>query len=40
MDKARECIRIGRRIGHTMELVDIGGGLPANKLTKEIVDAL
>lgn len=40
MDKARECIRIGRRIGHSMELVDIGGGLPANKLTKEIVDAL
>lgn len=40
MDKARECIRIGRRMGHTMELVDIGGGLPANKLTKEIVDAL
>lgn len=40
MDKARECIRIGRRMGHPMEVIDIGGGLPADKLTKEIVDAL
>jgi len=40
VEKARECIRIGRRVGHTMEIVDIGGGLPADELSHDLVDAL
>jgi hypothetical protein len=27
-------------MGHPMEMIDIGGGLPADNLTKEVIDAL
>ncbi len=40
MQKARECIKIGRSIGHSMEILDIGGGLPADTIHQEIIDAL
>lgn len=40
VEKARECVRIGRQMGHPMELIDIGGGLAADDLGKEVVDAL
>lgn len=30
LEKARDCIKLGRQMGHPMELVDIGGGLPAD----------
>jgi len=29
---ARECIRVGRKYGHTMEILDLGGGFPSNDL--------
>lgn len=33
---ARECMRIGRQIGHKMELLDIGGGFPQGDLADNI----
>jgi hypothetical protein len=37
MNKARECIIIGRSIGHPMDIIDIGGGLPADKLGDDVL---
>lgn len=37
---ARECIKIGREVGHSMEIMDIGGGLPADKLDKSLMETL
>jgi len=28
VDLARKCIEIGRTLGHKMEIMDVGGGLP------------
>lgn len=36
VDLARECMRIGRLLGHSMELLDIGGGFPSGDLPDNI----
>jgi ornithine decarboxylase len=38
--KARECIQLGRAVGHPMDMMDIGGGLPADRLGTEVLQAL
>lgn len=40
MIKARECVQIGRSLGHPMEIIDIGGGLPSDKLGDDVLQAL
>lgn len=40
LQKAKECLQIGRRVGHPMEMIDIGGGLAADRLGEEVVEAL
>lgn len=37
---ARKCIEIGRKLGHNMETLDVGGGFPGGNLNKATVDAL
>lgn len=37
---ARECIRVGRKYGHTMEILDLGGGFPSLDLNQRTIDAL
>lgn len=40
IELARECIKIGRQVGHSMEIIDIGGGLPAGELDSELLETL
>jgi len=37
---ARRCMEIGRKYGHEMTLMDVGGGFPAGDLNKQTIDAL
>ena len=37
---ARQCIEIGRKVGHPMEILDLGGGYPAGDLNETFVSAL
>jgi len=37
---ARACIEIGRKYGHTMEVMDIGGGFPQGELQDHFVKSL
>lgn len=37
---ARECLKIGRKYGHTMETLDLGGGFPSCDLNQRTIDAL
>lgn len=37
---ARSCIEIGRRYGHEMDLLDIGGGFPSGDLSQMTINAL
>jgi len=34
---AKECIKIGRSYGHSMEIMDLGGGFPSGELSEEQV---
>lgn len=40
IDIARSCIEQGRKLGHNMTTLDLGGGFPAGDLTKAQVDIL
>lgn len=40
VDMARACITLGRQYGHTMEILDLGGGFPAGELDEKIISAL
>jgi diaminopimelate decarboxylase len=33
IELARSCIEIGRQTGHSMEILDLGGGFPAGEIT-------
>jgi len=37
---ARNCIKIGRKYGHSMEILDMGGGYPAGDLNPTLITAL
>lgn len=37
---ARKCIKIGRMYGHSMEILDLGGGYPSGDLQESFTDAL
>ncbi len=37
---ARKCIEIGRKYGHPMNIMDIGGGFAAAEINEETLDAL
>jgi diaminopimelate decarboxylase len=37
---ARACISLGRKYGHRMETLDIGGGFPAGELNTRLTEAL
>lgn len=37
---ARECLKIGRKYGHQMTIMDVGGGFPSGDLNKKTIDAL
>jgi diaminopimelate decarboxylase len=37
---ARSCMEIGRKYGHRMETLDIGGGFPSGELSAKTVEAL
>jgi len=37
---ARNCIKIGRKYGHSMEIMDLGGGYPAGDLTQPLINTL
>lgn len=32
IDLARSCLFIGRKYGHSMEILDLGGGFPAGEI--------
>jgi hypothetical protein len=32
---ARACLEIGRKYGHKMEILDLGGGFPAGEISVE-----
>lgn len=40
VELARACMKVGRDIGHQMELLDIGGGFPAGELNDQVVKSL
>lgn len=40
IDIARACIEKGKKLGHRMETLDLGGGFPAGDLTKNQIDIL
>ncbi|CAD8129015.1 unnamed protein product [Paramecium sonneborni] len=40
IDLARECMKIGREYGHTMKLLDVGGGYPTGIIQENILTAL
>lgn len=37
---ARNCMEIGRKYGHNMETLDVGGGFPSGELNQKTIDAL
>lgn len=37
---ARACLEIGRKYGHKMEVLDIGGGFPAGEIDENMMQAL
>lgn len=37
---ARNCIEIGRKYGHEMRILDIGGGFPSGELSEMTIEAL
>jgi len=37
---ARECISIGRSYGHSMEILDLGGGYPSGDLSDSFIEGL
>lgn len=37
---ARSCLEIGRKYGHTMETLDVGGGFPSGELSEKTIEAL
>lgn len=37
---ARKCIKIGRKYGHQMHTLDIGGGFPAGDIPESTIEAL
>jgi len=37
---ARACIQIGRKFGHPMEILDLGGGFPAGEIDETMLNAL
>lgn len=40
INMARACIEIGRKHGHSMEILDLGGGFPAGEVDSNMMDAL
>lgn len=40
INMAKACIEIGRKYGHSMEILDLGGGYPAGEIDKTMLDAL
>jgi len=37
---ARNCMEIGRKYGHNMETLDVGGGFPSGELSQKAISAL
>lgn len=37
---ARKCIKIGRKYGHAMEVLDLGGGYPSGDLNEKFISSL
>lgn len=40
INMAKACIEIGRKFGHKMETLDIGGGFPAGEMDANMISAL
>jgi diaminopimelate decarboxylase len=40
VELSRDCIRIGRKYGHTMEILDIGGGFPSGEISSKLIEDL
>lgn len=40
INMARACMEIGRKYGHSMEILDLGGGFPAGEMDKNTMEAL
>lgn len=40
INMAKACLEIGRKYGHKMDLLDLGGGFPAGEIDRNMMDAL
>lgn len=40
VELARKCITIGRRCGHELSILDVGGGFPAGKIKNHVLNPL
>lgn len=40
INMAKACMEIGRKYGHSMEILDLGGGFPAGDMDKNTLEAL
>lgn len=40
VELAKKCIKIGRKMGHEMSILDVGGGFPAGKIQSSILNPL
>lgn len=40
INMARACLEVGRKYGHSMEILDLGGGFPAGEVDQNMMDAL
>lgn len=40
IEMAKKVMKVGRECGHTMNIMDIGGGFPGHELTDKLVNTL